>query len=69
MAQFIGENNTLEGVVKEIKGDSCIVQLDSGDIIDAMPVNVGAVGERTKVSIRPERVEFDKTACKRARIR
>ena len=61
VAQFIGENNTLEGVLKEVKGDSCIVQLDNGDIIDAMPVNVGAVGERTKVSIRPERVEFDKS--------
>ncbi|MGC1506712.1 MAG: ABC transporter ATP-binding protein [Sulfitobacter sp.] len=58
VAQFIGENNTLEGVVKEIKGDTCIVQLDSGDIIDAVPVNVTSVGERTKVSIRPERVEF-----------
>jgi putative spermidine/putrescine transport system ATP-binding protein len=61
VAQFIGENNTLEGVVQEIRGDSCIVKLDNGDVIDAMPVNVSKVGERTKVSIRPERVEFDKT--------
>ena len=60
VAQFIGENNTLEGVVEEIKGDTCIVKLDSGDIIDAVPVNVTSVGERTKVSIRPERVEFKK---------
>jgi putative spermidine/putrescine transport system ATP-binding protein len=57
VAQFIGENNTLEGIVQEINGDTCIVKLDSGDIIDALPVNVVA-GERTKVSIRPERVEF-----------
>jgi putative spermidine/putrescine transport system ATP-binding protein len=61
VAQFIGENNTLEGVVQEITDDTCIVKLDSGDIIDAMPVNVSKVGERTKVSIRPERVEFDKS--------
>ncbi len=61
VAQFIGENNTLDGVVQEIKGNTCIVKLDSGDIIDAIPVNVSAVGERTKVSIRPERVEFDKS--------
>ena len=59
VAQFIGENNTLEGVVQEIKGDSCVVKLDSGDVIDALPVNVSKVGERTKVSIRPERVEID----------
>jgi len=61
VAQFIGENNTLEGVVQEMKGDTCIVKLDSGDIIDAKPVNVSNVGDRTKVSIRPERVEFDKS--------
>jgi putative spermidine/putrescine transport system ATP-binding protein len=61
VAQFIGENNTLEGVVQEITNDTCIVKLDSGDIIDAIPVNVSKVGERTKVSIRPERVEFDKS--------
>ncbi|KIN70669.1 Polyamine ABC transporter, ATP-binding protein [Sulfitobacter noctilucae] len=58
VAQFIGENNTLEGVVQEIKGETCVVKLDSGEIIDAVPVNVSKVGERTKVSIRPERVEI-----------
>jgi putative spermidine/putrescine transport system ATP-binding protein len=60
VAQFIGENNTLDGVVEQISGETCIVKLDSGDIIDAVPVNVSKVGERTKVSIRPERVEFDR---------
>ncbi len=61
VAQFIGENNTLTGVVQDIGSDRCTVRLDSGDIIDAMPVNVKAVGDRTKVSIRPERVEIDKS--------
>ncbi|MBT8411462.1 MAG: ABC transporter ATP-binding protein [Octadecabacter sp.] len=61
VAQFIGENNTLRGVVTELKGDTCIVKLDSGDVIDAKPVNVSAVGDRTQVSIRPERVEMDKS--------
>lgn len=60
VAQFIGENNTLEGVIKEIKGNTCVVQLDGGEIIDAVPVNVSEVGERTRVSIRPERVEYNK---------
>ncbi len=61
VAQFIGENNTLEGVVTEIKGDLCEIKLDDGEIIDAKPVNVTKVGERTKVSIRPERVEMTKS--------
>jgi putative spermidine/putrescine transport system ATP-binding protein len=60
VAQFIGENNTLEGVVKEISGDKCIVQLDDGAILDATPINVNKVGDRTVVSIRPERVEYNK---------
>jgi putative spermidine/putrescine transport system ATP-binding protein len=61
VAQFIGENNTMSGVVKEINKDKAIVQLDGGDLIDARPVNVSKVGERTLVSIRPERVEFNKS--------
>ena len=56
-----GSSAAAEGVVAEIKGDTCLVKLDSGDLIDAKPVNVSAAGERTKVSIRPERVEFDKS--------
>lgn len=59
VAQFIGENNTLQGVVTKIKGDTCEVKLDSGEVIDAKPVNVSAIGDRTTVSIRPERVEID----------
>ncbi|WP_187430700.1 Vitamin B12 import ATP-binding protein BtuD [Roseobacter fucihabitans] len=60
VAQFIGENNTLEGVVKEIKNGVALVELDGGEMIDAKPVNVTAAGERTRVSIRPERVEYNK---------
>lgn len=59
VAQFIGENNTLEGTVQEIKGDIALVKLDDGSLIDAKPVNVSAAGERTIVSIRPERVEIN----------
>ena len=59
VAQFIGENNTLEGTVAELNGDRCLVKLDNGELIDAKPVNVQKVGERTRVSIRPERVELN----------
>ncbi|MEL6464898.1 MAG: ABC transporter ATP-binding protein [Pseudomonadota bacterium] len=60
VAQFIGENNTLMGTVSKIAGDQCEVTLDDGEIIDAKPVNVTEVGQRTRVSIRPERVEMNK---------
>ena len=60
VAQFIGENNTLTGVIESVSGNTASVRLDSGDVIEAVPVNVSAVGERTRVSIRPERVETDR---------
>ena len=65
VAQFIGENNTLEGMVKEIKNGVALVQLDSGDLINCKPINVTKPGERTRVSIRPERVEYNKDRLKK----
>jgi putative spermidine/putrescine transport system ATP-binding protein len=58
VASFIGENNTLEGTVETIHGGLCTVRLPTGELLDAVPVNVSRPGERTTVSIRPERVEF-----------
>ncbi|MBA3324011.1 MAG: ABC transporter ATP-binding protein [Rhodobacteraceae bacterium] len=58
VASFIGENNTLSGEVETIEGGVCTVRLPSGELLDAVPVNVSRPGERTVVSIRPERVEF-----------
>jgi putative spermidine/putrescine transport system ATP-binding protein len=64
VAQFIGENNTMEGIVKEVDGDLAKVELDGGEVIACKPINVSQPGERTRVSIRPERVEFDKKRLK-----
>lgn len=58
VAQFIGENNKLLGTVEELSGDKALVRLATGELIDATPVNVTAKGQKTLVSIRPERVEF-----------
>jgi len=59
VAQFIGENNTLVGEVVEMHADKCVVRLDDGEVFDAKPVNVSKVGDKTRVSIRPERVEYN----------
>lgn len=56
VAQFIGENNTLMGVVQSIKGGIATVKLDSGDMAEALAVNCGDIGSKTTLSIRPERV-------------
>jgi putative spermidine/putrescine transport system ATP-binding protein len=58
VAQFIGENNKLPGVIEELSGDKALVRLATGEMIDATPVNVRERGQKTLVSIRPERVEF-----------
>jgi putative spermidine/putrescine transport system ATP-binding protein len=57
VASFIGENNRLPGVIETISGDRCTVRLAGGELIDATPVNVTQKGQKTLVSIRPERVE------------
>ena len=55
VAQFIGENNTLVGTIKEISGD--IVSVDvNGSMIKAKNIAKGKVGDKTTLSIRPERV-------------
>ena len=56
VAQFIGENNRLPGEVIEIKGDKCIVEVEGGGTVKALRVNVNAVGDKTSMSLRPERV-------------
>ncbi len=58
VAQFIGENNKLPGLIEELTGDKALVRLATGELIDATPVNVTEKGGKTLVSIRPERVEF-----------
>ena len=62
VAQFIGENNKLNGVVKSIKGDIATVDLDNGATCKALAVNCGAVGAKTMISIRPERVKISAKA-------
>jgi putative spermidine/putrescine transport system ATP-binding protein len=58
VAQFIGENNKLAGTVEELADGKALVRLATGELIDATPVNIREKGQKTLVSIRPERVEF-----------
>ena len=58
VAGFIGENNALAGTIEQLDGEKALVRLDDGGLIDATAVNIREKGQRTTVSIRPERVEF-----------
>jgi len=55
VAEFIGENNRFSGQVTDISNDKCKVKLDDGSEILANPVAVKSNGEKTIVSLRPER--------------
>ena len=61
VAEFIGENNKFAGEVLDISGDKCKVKLNSGTEILANPIAVKAKGEKTTVSLRPERALINPT--------
>ncbi len=59
VAQFIGENNRLNGTVESVSGGDCAVRLDDGSLVSALAVNIGSgVGAKTSLSLRPERVKI-----------
>ena len=59
VAEFIGENNTFTGEVTDISNGKCKVKLDSGTEILSNPIRVKSKGEKTIVSLRPERAIID----------
>jgi putative spermidine/putrescine transport system ATP-binding protein len=56
VAQFIGENNRIHGTVTDVSGDRCVVEVGDATPINALKVNVDAAGDKTMLSLRPERV-------------
>ena len=56
MARFIGENNSPSGRILASSGGVCRVLLDHGHEVEATAVRATGPGERTTLSIRPERV-------------
>ena len=55
VAEFIGENNTFAGEVTNFQKDQCKVKLLDGSEIIANPISVKSNGDKTTVSLRPER--------------
>ena len=56
VAQFIGENNRLIGRVRELNGNECVVDVQDGSVVTALPVDVKQPGDSCTLSLRPERV-------------
>ena len=59
VAEFIGENNTFQGEVTDISNDKCKIKLETGDEILANPIRIKSKGEKSIVSLRPERAIID----------
>ena len=62
VAQFIGENNRLQGQITAMNGKTCTVEIEGGGEVEALAINVDGVGARTVLSLRPESVLFDPPA-------
>ncbi|MCC8940187.1 ABC transporter ATP-binding protein [Bradyrhizobium sp. Arg68] len=61
VAQFIGENNRLHGKIVAMNGATCKVDISGAGNVQAVAVNVEAVGGQTVLSLRPERVKLNPT--------
>lgn len=59
VAQFIGENNKLNGTVRDMENGICRIEIEGGEMVAGLPINVGQIGEPTMLSLRPERVEIN----------
>ncbi|WP_342713482.1 ABC transporter ATP-binding protein [Bradyrhizobium sp. B124] len=59
VAQFIGESNQLHGKVVAINGTTCKVEIPGAGNVQALAINVEAVGRPTVLSLRPERVKLN----------
>jgi len=56
VAQFVGQNNRLAGVIISVEGARCRVRTSAGSLLNARLVGSGACGDAVTVVVRPERV-------------
>jgi putative spermidine/putrescine transport system ATP-binding protein len=49
----------LLGTVRQVDDNACRLELDHGDEVLALKVNVSAAGERSTLSLRPERIDIN----------
>jgi len=59
VANFIGENNRINGRLVSRSGERCVVELPRGEQVEALAVRIGQPGELVSLSVRPERVRIN----------
>ena len=68
VANFIGENNQLDGDVVQWTEKSCQVDVAGQGVVHAFPVAVQQGDRRTSLTIRPERVELNPAPGRTANV-
>src|SRR5204862_4068122 len=63
VARFVGADTIVSGVVRERRGDLCVVALGNGEIEVASPA---AAGEQLLICLRPEDVVIARASAPRA---
>lgn len=58
VAQFIGESNQIAATITSVEGEYCHAEFGTPTPLLARAVNIGGVGSKTTISIRPERVSI-----------
>jgi putative spermidine/putrescine transport system ATP-binding protein len=58
VAGFIGENNTLNGVVEQMSGGECRISFGGGLYVTARAVGIEHQGQHAAVAVRPERIRL-----------
>lgn len=58
VASFIGESNSLPGVVVELRHDMAVVRLDNGTLVRARIGDCSSPGSRVVVKVRPEKIDL-----------
>ena len=56
VANFIGENNSLQGTSEQVSGGECLIALGAGVRVAATAVGEIGRGERVTIAIRPEQI-------------
>jgi putative spermidine/putrescine transport system ATP-binding protein len=59
VANFIGDNNSLPGTVRDSAGATCSVELRGGHVVAATAARTFRTGEEVELSIRPELINVD----------
>jgi putative spermidine/putrescine transport system ATP-binding protein len=68
VAQFIGQNNRIEGIAEEFESDRCVVRLTAGTVLRARLAGSVERGERVTAWVRPEHIELVHVAANGANV-